>query len=238
MSPSVCSSCGCVCTASPTCPGPRWRHTCALSWGSPSPIPIWGDHCPAGTTAQCSEAAPGQGSASTGSWGVWPGAVPPHGSAAGAGTAGPLHTTMSWRRSDRGCRWPLVPGEVARLPQPCCMTAPASPGQSPTRVPTGPVSPGPRAALPAQSHSPGWAWGKKGCVPRSGDALHSQLPKALAGVSPHLSPVPTPHSCPRCMNWGGNWQESLDEAGRIHLWAPRSHNPVPPKLGRDPGVQG
>lgn len=185
-----------MCTPSPTCPGTRWGHTCAWSRGSPTPIPIWGDHCPAGTTAQCSEAtgSPGAGVSRHEKLGcvaracgaAWVSGWSWHSQAI-------AHHHVMGTAVTGGCRWPLVLGEVARVPQPCCMAAPASPGQSPSHVPTGPV---PQAMCSTVCTEPQPRLGLGGggtCTWSLGTPCHSQLAKALAGVSPHLS-FPCPQS--------------------------------------------
>lgn len=140
-------------------------HVCPEQGERQCPFPSWGDRCPAGTTAQWTEAtgsprAAGQPAREAGvsgqglccRTGQWLGAG--HGWAiTGHHVTGTLVT--------RGCRWHLVQGgEVARVPQPCCIAAPASPGQSPSCVPMGPVSQATCSTGYAEpQHSPGWAWG-------------------------------------------------------------------------------
>lgn len=51
-------------------------------------------------------------------------------------------------------------GEAAGVPRLCCPAAPASPGQSPSRVPVGPVSPATcSAGCVEPPHGPGHACG-------------------------------------------------------------------------------
>lgn len=134
----------------------------------------------------------GSGSASTGSWGVWPGVVPPHGSAAGGWTQlGHCMPLCHGDTSDKGLqmadgveeKWPGCPSPAASLPlRHSARVRPVSPWA---------LCPRPRAALSVQSHSTAQAGpgGKEGHVSAAWGPLATQLTKAVAGGDPLHIPV-------------------------------------------------